>query len=365
MTQSASPLRKEHTGNGVATNFLYDWRIDANTQLLVTRVTISTGAEYTMQLGTDYTVTGVGSNVGGNVVTSSPLSALYRIVITPNLLYEQDTDFTNQNSVKPEEVESAMDKIVRQLKQLAEQVGRAVKTTVGSTLTPDQLIAAIINAAADTEAAKVASAASALSASNSAAAAQAAAAVLPKNNFSATTDPTANDDSGDGYSPGSQWLNTSTGDRFLCSNASVGAAVWQDVTGIAPEDLGSMAFEAAADYVLQSQIQSIRQIPQNSKSEDYTLVLADGGKHIFHPSSDGSGRTWTIPANASVAFPVGTAVTFVNQNGAGSISINITSDTMRLAGTGSSGGRTLAANGVATALKIDTTEWIISGTGLT
>lgn len=105
-------------------------------------------------------------------------------------------------------------------------------------------------------------------------------------------------------------------------------------------------------------------IPQNLQAADYTLVLSDSGKHIFHPGTDGPSRTYTIPANSSVAFPIGTVVTFVNQNGAGSILIAITSDVMRLAGVGSTGTRTLAANGVATALKIASTEWIISGAGL-
>jgi hypothetical protein len=106
-------------------------------------------------------------------------------------------------------------------------------------------------------------------------------------------------------------------------------------------------------------------LPQNSQSAAYTLVLADANRHILHPSADTTARTFTIPANASVAFPIGTAVTFVNQNGAGVVTIAITSDTMRLAGAGTTGSRTLAANGMATALKITATEWIISGTGLT
>jgi hypothetical protein len=37
---------------------------------------------------------------------------------------------------------------------------------------------------------------------------------------------------------------------------------------------------------------------------------------------------------------------------------------MRLAVSGATGSRTLAANGVATAMKIATTEWIIFGSGL-
>jgi hypothetical protein len=105
-------------------------------------------------------------------------------------------------------------------------------------------------------------------------------------------------------------------------------------------------------------------IPQNSKSAAYTLVSTDAQKHIFHPSADTTARTFTIPANSSVAYPIGTALTFINQNGAGVVTIAITTDTMRLAGAGTTGSRTLAANGVATAIKVTSTEWIISGTGL-
>jgi hypothetical protein len=108
-----------------------------------------------------------------------------------------------------------------------------------------------------------------------------------------------------------------------------------------------------------------RTIPQNSQSAAYTLVLADSGKHILHPSADTTARTFTIPANGSVAFPIGTAITFINQNGAGVITIAITTDTMRLSPAGTTGSRTLAANGSATAVKVTSTEWIISGSGLT
>ena len=106
-------------------------------------------------------------------------------------------------------------------------------------------------------------------------------------------------------------------------------------------------------------------VRQNSQSAAYTLVLTDSGKHILHPSADTTARIFTIPANSSVAYPIGTALTFVNQNAGGVVTIAITTDTMRLVGAGTTGSRTLAANGMATALKITSTEWIISGTGLT
>lgn len=106
-------------------------------------------------------------------------------------------------------------------------------------------------------------------------------------------------------------------------------------------------------------------IPQNSQSAAYTLVLADAQKHIYHPGADTTARIWTIPANSSVAYPIGTALTFVNDTSAGIITIAITSDTLVLAGAGTTGSRSLAANGVATAIKMTSTRWMISGTGLT
>lgn len=106
-------------------------------------------------------------------------------------------------------------------------------------------------------------------------------------------------------------------------------------------------------------------IPQNSQSADYTTVLTDSGKHIYHPSADTNARTWTIDSNANVTYPIGTAITFINDTSAGVITIAITSDTLVFAGNGSTGSRTLAASGIATAVKITSTRWMISGTGLT
>jgi hypothetical protein len=107
-----------------------------------------------------------------------------------------------------------------------------------------------------------------------------------------------------------------------------------------------------------------RSIPQNSQSANYTLVLADAGKHIYHPASDANARTFTIPANSSVAYPVGTAITFINRTSQ-VVSIAITTDTMYLSSAGTTGTRSLAQWGSATAVKITSTEWLISGSGLT
>ena len=105
-----------------------------------------------------------------------------------------------------------------------------------------------------------------------------------------------------------------------------------------------------------------RGVPVNSQSAAYQLVAADAGKSIVHPITDNNARTFTIPANGTVPFPIGTTITFINL--INTVTIAITTDTMYLAGAGTTGSRTLAAYGMATAVKVGATSWIISGSNL-
>lgn len=146
-------------------------------------------------------------------------------------------------------------------------------------------------------------------------------------------------------------LSIGTGNALTCGTIEIGAA--SDTT-ISRDSAGVIAIEGVPLY---------SNVPQNSKSTAYTTVLADAQKHILHPTADNNARTFTIDSNANVAYPIGTAITFVNQ--INTVTIAITSDTLTLQGTGATGSRTLAANGVATALKVETTKWVISGTGIT
>ena len=90
-----------------------------------------------------------------------------------------------------------------------------------------------------------------------------------------------------------------------------------------------------------------------------TVAAADAGKHIYSTAT----RTITIDSNANLALPVGTTITFIATTGA-VVTIAITTDTMYLAGVGTTGSRTLAAHGMATAVKVASTTWYISGNGL-
>ena len=102
---------------------------------------------------------------------------------------------------------------------------------------------------------------------------------------------------------------------------------------------------------------SVVNYPQSIKSVDYTLVLGDAGYQIFHPASDTAARVFTIPANSSVAYPIGTVLVFVNEKGARPLSVAITTDTLQstLLTTGT---QKVPAGNLLTALKIAATKWL-------
>lgn len=74
-------------------------------------------------------------------------------------------------------------------------------------------------------------------------------------------------------------------------------------------------------------------------------------------------------ANATPVYPVGTAITIINDATAASVSITIslgeTNSSLFLVGNGNTGSRTLARYGVATVIKVASNRWAISGVGLT
>ena len=100
-------------------------------------------------------------------------------------------------------------------------------------------------------------------------------------------------------------------------------------------------------------------------SADYPVTAADKGATLYHPTTDATARTVTLPSNGVIPIPVGTVITVDNEVGAGAVTIAITTDTLTLVGDGSTGPRTLAAGGRAVVQKVTATRWRISGVGLT
>ena len=130
---------------------------------------------------------------------------------------------------------------------------------------------------------------------------------------------------------------------------------------------GAAPATAAGEYITYDQSPDLY-FKLASKSANYTLVSADAGWMFLHPESDANDRTFTIPSNASVPFVSGdtgkaTTVSFVNFS-PNDLTLAINTDTLYFAADGTTGSRILAPKGVATAIKITATKWLINGTGL-
>jgi hypothetical protein len=158
-------------------------------------------------------------------------------------------------------------------------------------------------------------------------------------------------------------------DRVMFWDDSAGAVTWLTmgtgltITGTTLDSAGGAL--TLASTVTQSGTPVATSVgflgaPQMSDQDDYTLALTDAGGHYYHVS--GSTHTLTIPANGSIAFPIGTVINIINENGGGVLNLVITSDTLRWGS--STGSRTISANGVAAIMKVTSTVWRLTGTGI-
>jgi hypothetical protein len=146
---------------------------------------------------------------------------------------------------------------------------------------------------------------------------------------------------------------------FASVNAVVGTLVTTNLTSTNATTTNLTATTVLDAGTIGAAAPGFRGLPQNAQTGAYTLALTDAGKQVSNTTGG-----WVIPANASVAFPVGAAVVLFNNSGS-SQTVSITSDTLRLAGTATTGTRTVAQYGLVTCVKVASTTWVISGSGLT
>ena len=173
------------------------------------------------------------------------------------------------------------------------------------------------------------------------------------------------------------WTGTTTGaitaesfntDQITIVGNRISTTVTNANLEIEGNGVGRVVINAIEDATTASTTRSVGYLglPPANSSITRTLTIADSGKHTYITAA---GVTLTIPAASSVAYPVGTTLTFIAGPSSTSVAIAITTDTMYLAGTGTTGTRTLAAHGMATAVKVSGTSsagvWYINGTGLT
>lgn len=167
-----------------------------------------------------------------------------------------------------------------------------------------------------------------------------------------------------------QPANTNTGATTLNLNG-LGALAVQNVDGTAcvggelvtgiPALL--LLNSGATAWIIQAPANAF-DIRINNQASNYTFALTDRGKMIV--SGAGGPYTFTIPANASVAFPIGSAISLTNFS-AGSSSLAITTDTLfwpNGSGAAPTGTRTIASASNFTIVKITATQWIVTGSGI-
>jgi hypothetical protein len=143
------------------------------------------------------------------------------------------------------------------------------------------------------------------------------------------------------------WLAAASGPLLKTGGAVTGA-----ITGMLT---GSTVQDGAGTprYV------GYRNIPLTAKTANYTLALIDVGQGLSTTTGG-----WTLPLNATVAFAIGDTVALYN-NSASSQTITATGGvTLRLAGSATTGNRTVAQRGLCTLVKVATDEWVASGTGV-
>ena len=94
----------------------------------------------------------------------------------------------------------------------------------------------------------------------------------------------------------------------------------------------------------------------------YTFVLADADNKLV-TASNASAQTYSIPTNASVAYPTGTQINII-QIGAGQVTINaVTSGTTTVLSNGGTAAapKLRAQYSAATLVKVATDTWYVIG----
>lgn len=105
-----------------------------------------------------------------------------------------------------------------------------------------------------------------------------------------------------------------------------------------------------------------RSLPRNLQSGTYTLAATDAAGYVY--SQNAGAQVINVPLNATTAIARDSVILIVN-NGSAAISLTPAGGvTLKLAGSTGTGTRTIAANGMCTALKVDTDVWFVSGPGV-
>ena len=138
MTVSSTTTKAQYSGNGVTTVFAVPFYFLLNADLLVI-LRSAAGVETTQLLGTNYTVTGAGSEAGGSVTMIVAPPSGTTLTILRNAPATQDTDLLPNDRLPAESLETALDKLTMLVQQLDEENDRSIKFARSDTSTSSTL----------------------------------------------------------------------------------------------------------------------------------------------------------------------------------------------------------------------------------
>jgi hypothetical protein len=136
MTVSTTIIKSSHNGNGSTTTFAYNFKIFADTDLVVI-IRSSTGTETTKTLTTHYTVAGAGDASGGSITFTSgniPASG-ETVVIRRNVPQTQAIDYIANDPFPAETNEEGLDRSTMIAQQVSEATDRSIKLSRTNTMT--------------------------------------------------------------------------------------------------------------------------------------------------------------------------------------------------------------------------------------
>ena len=135
MTVSSTTVKNSYSGDGSNDTFVYGFKIFASSDLQVI-IRSSTGTETTKTLTTDYTITGVGSATGGNVVfeASDIPTATETVVLIRNVPQTQAIDYIANDPFPAETHEEGLDRATMTTQQMQEELDRSFKVSRTNTI---------------------------------------------------------------------------------------------------------------------------------------------------------------------------------------------------------------------------------------
>jgi hypothetical protein len=179
---------------------------------------------------------------------------------------------------------------------------------------------------------------------------------IPKLTYDATVAPGVGDDSADGYSVGSVWIDVTNDKAYVCLDATVGAAVWQEIGGGGVSDAADVTYtpttltdwdadtdpgnvDGALDQLAERVADNELLIPSSPTGMIFSQVVdVEVVNTLTETTLFGAGRgSRTIPANT---LDVGTTIRItlaghLSDTGAPTLTIDVDLGGTQIASTGS------------------------------